>query len=168
MESITEDSFHTRTGICIITAEHIMLKDGKGRALRTRDFRGVFPYIMYGLSSVMCSVYGVLSIIYGNVMPGVLYVLMGLFPASIVITGLRQTSFSPVIERSSILDVEAHPPGPSGSRGYITVTFRKGDTLQRQLLALPDGTKPGGGEYEHAVAVLRRNGLLDAAHQHGG
>ncbi len=155
-------TFRTKTGTCTITETEILL---------TREgVRGGVSQAIYGDSIIRAlvvrSVLGIGALAYGasllasaNHFRGSLFCVLGVFCFWNVIVN-RKYSAAPVIEHSSIRDVQAHAPRPPMTRGYFTVYFGEQGRERKRLIMLASSVDGGGVEYLRAVTLMQKAGLL--------
>lgn len=156
--------FRTKTGTCTITSESIILtREGpRGAAAQALHGRGGSinrTLILYSLIGLGAVGFGFRSLMAGDTFGGVLLLAMGLYFLVNVIAS-RNNSAAPVIERSAIRSVTAHPPRPPATRGYFTVLFDEGGKTRKRLIILPGLVEGGGEEYKKAEAMMKIAGLL--------
>lgn len=154
-------TFRTKTGLCTITPEQIVLT-------RT-GLRGATAAAVYGSSIgrslVLYSVVGGGALLWGfwllarGSLSGAFLVLIGLFLLWNVFAS-RSNSAAAAIARAAIQTVEAHPPRPPLTRGYFTVHFLEDGKARQRLIMLPGSMSNGQEEYKQAVAAMHAAGLL--------
>lgn len=157
-----EYTFRTKTGSCTITPGEIVLtRSGVRGAMAERTIGNSIarPLIIYGILGIAMLAYGILTFSDGDPVGGVLFSLIGgVFIWNVVAS--RNNSAVPLIKRSAIRSVEAHPPRPPFTRGYFTVFFEDGGAVRKRLIMLPGSMEGGGDEYKRAEAAMREAGLL--------
>lgn len=163
MSEVVEYSFRTKTGSCTITPERIVLtREGVRGAVAERSFGSSIgnALVIYGVLGTAALVFGITSLVSGDVVSGGFLCLVGTLLIWNVIAN-RNNSATPVIERSSIRGVEGHPPRPPVTRGYFAVWFEDGGTVRKRLIMLPGSMENGNEEYKRAETAMRKAGLLD-------
>jgi len=162
MNEVQEYQFRTKTGFCTITPQQIILeRQGvRGEVANTVFGSGIHRALaIYTVLGIAALAFGVLLYFQGATVSGVVYSLLGLIFLSNAFTS-RNNSAAPVIERSAIQSVEAHPPRPPFTRGYFSVWFMENGRKRRRLIILPGSFSGGDEEYRKALTVLQEAGLL--------
>jgi len=163
MSKFDENSFRTKTGTCTITPERIILsREGLRGVAAERIFansisRGLTFYSVLGVAAL---IFGIWSMTKYDFVTGSILCLVGLFFVWNVITS-RNNSATPVIERSTIRTIDVHPPHPPLTRGYFAVLFLEGNKERKRLIMLPGSLEGGQDEFERAMTVMRKTGLLE-------
>jgi hypothetical protein len=162
MGEVTEYTFRTKTGTCVITLDKILLTREKVRGAIVQRIMGnsicrvLLVYGLFGLSAVAI---GVWSFTNGDSSEGTIPCLIGTFFRFNVITS-RNNSATPVIDRSAIHSIKAHPPHPPATRGYFRVKFEEDGKICKRLIMLPGSMENGREEYARAEAIMHASGLL--------
>jgi hypothetical protein len=162
MSEITEYTFRTKTGSCVIASDKILLMRENVRGAISQRIMGnsIGPALLiYGLFGLCALGFGVWSFNNGDSLKGTLMCLIGTFFLFNVIVS-RNNSATPVIDRSAIHSVKAHPPRPPATRGYFSVKFEENGKIRKRLIMLPGSMENGREEYERAEAIMRASGLL--------
>ncbi len=164
MSDIVEHTFRTKTGTCTITSEQIILaREG----VRGATAQWMFGYsihrtlVIYSLLGGTMLILGISFLLGGDIVEGGLVSLVGAFFLRTVISS-RNNSAAPVINRSTIRTVEAHPPRPPITRGYFVVWFEEEGKTRNRLIMLPGSMANGQEEYVRAEAAMRATGLLSS------
>ena len=156
-------TFRTKTGICTITPEQIILtrEGARGAADLTVSTSIGRALLIYGLLGGSALIIGLWYLLGGNTRAGVVFGVIGALLLWNVVKS-RNNSTAPIIERSAIIAVEAHPPRPPATRGYLTVLFEEHGKVRKRMIMLPGVMENGQAEYERAEAAMRASGLLTA------
>jgi hypothetical protein len=164
MSNETQYTFRTKTGTCTITPEQIILMREGARGTAAERIVGDSigrALLIYGLLGGGALIIGLWYLLGGDTGAGVVFGVIGaLFLWNVVKS--RNNSAAPIIDRSAIRAVEAHPPRPPATRGYFTVFFEEHGKVRKRLIMLPGVMENGGGEYERAVEAMRTCSLLTA------
>jgi hypothetical protein len=162
MNEIQEHSFRTKTGICIITPQQIILeRQGiRGEVAKTvfgnSIYRALVVYIIIGMGALA---FGIYLFYQGDNIFGAIYCIAGLLCLRNVFAS-RNNSAVPVIERSAIQLIEAHPPHAPFTRGYFSIWFMDNGQKRRRLVILAGSLSRGNEEYQKALLAIRETGLL--------
>ena len=162
MGETTDYTFRTKTGTCEITPERILLtRDNARGALSTYLFRNSISraLLLNAVFGTAALVVGIWFITRGNYAVAIILCVVGIYFLYGVVAS-RNNSAAPIIDRSAIHSVEAHPPHPPASRGYFTVKFEENGKVRQRLIMLPGSMQNGQDEYKRAVAVMHASGLL--------
>jgi hypothetical protein len=162
MNEIQEYKFRTKTGFCTITSQQIILeRQGvRGEVANTVFGSGIRGALaIYTVLGIAALAFGALLYFQGSPVSGVVYSLLGLIFLWNAYAS-RNNSAAPVIERSAIQSVDAHPPRPPFTRGYFSVWFMENGRKRRRLIMLPGSFSGGGDEYQKALNMLQEAGLL--------
>ena len=165
MSEVAKSSFRTKTGICTVTSDRIVLtREGARGALAEMLVGNSIGRILviYGALGTAALAYGVWSLLRGDAVTGAFFGLIGAFFLWNVVAS-RGNSAAPVIERAAIRSVEAHPPRRPATRGYFNVWFEEDGKVRKRIIMLPGSLENGSAEYERAEAVMREAGLLTGA-----
>jgi hypothetical protein len=162
MNNETEYTFKTKTGICKLSPERIVLtreaKTGKvpqflyGRSIH----RGL---ILYGVFGTIFLLLGVWQIIEEQYISGTLFVLIGIYLFWNVIASWNNSSLNQ-IERSAVQSIDIQPPKPPLTRGYFTINFTHNGKKQKRLVMMPDAISGGEEEYQKALSMMKETGWL--------
>lgn len=162
MNNTADVTFRTKTGTCTITSEQIILtREGTRGAFAQWALGNSIGRILlvYGLLGGSALAFGISSLLRGGMVEGVLlsvvgaYFLWGVFSS-------RHNSAAPILNRSAIRTVEAHPPRPPATRGYFAISFEEDGKMRKRLIILPGMLENGSEEYVRAESALRASGLL--------
>lgn len=162
MNTENNDTFRTKTGVCTVTPERIVLTRGGVSGAAAAQIAGnnirrtLLLYSVFGGAALL---FGLWSAYRGSVIPGVLLSLVGIIFLCNVVAS-RNNSAAAVIDRASIRAVKAHPPHPPFTRGYFDVFFLEDGKERKRIIMLPGSMSNGEEEYQQAVAVMRDSGLL--------
>jgi hypothetical protein len=162
MGEITEHTFRTKSGTCLITPDKILLTRKNVRGAISKYIFGnsigrtLFIYGLLGLSALAL---GVWSFANGNYLEATILCLIGTLFLFDVVTS-RNNSATPSIDRSAIHSIKAHLPHPPATRGYFTVMFEENGKLRKRLIMLPGIMENGREEYARAEAIMHASGLL--------
>ncbi|MBK8048763.1 MAG: hypothetical protein IPK16_17555 [Anaerolineales bacterium] len=161
MADATERIFRTKTGLCRVTQEQIVLeREGARRggswSLWHIDGRALVTYAVLGC--IMVGV-GIWMLFQGSTFPGLIFCFLGIYLFWNIFAS-RNNSATMVINRSSIRAVEAHPPHPPATRGYFNLFFDEQGKEQKRIIMLPGSLSGGQDEYRKAESILREAGLL--------
>jgi hypothetical protein len=115
--------------------------------------------LIFGMLGLAALAFGIWSLTSGSTVAGIFYCLIGAFFLWNVVAS-RRNSAAPVIDRSTIRNVEAHPPRPPATRGYFAVLFEENGKERKRLIILPGSMENGREVYERAVATMKETGLL--------
>jgi len=162
MSETSEYSFRTKTGTCTITPDQIILTREGPRGAAAERFIGSSvrrALLIYALLGVGVLSLGLRYFYIGPAAAGVIPVLIGVYLLWNVITS-RNCSAVPIINRTAIRTVEAHPPRPPITRGYFAVLFSENGKESKRLIMLPGSMHGGRAEYKHAAATMRASGLI--------
>jgi len=154
--------FRTKTGLCTITDDRIVLTRGgvRGAVAEVTVGRSIWrPLITYGVLGAALLAFGVTRLAVREYLPGVVFCgFGGVFLCSVITS--RNNSATPVILRSTIRGIVARPPRPPIVRGHFIVTFDEGGKERRRFILLPGTGSGGREEYAKAVQVMTAAGLL--------
>jgi hypothetical protein len=155
-------SFRTKTGICVVSPERLVLtregttgKVGKflfGKSVR----RGL---VIYGVIGTIALIFGIWQIIENNYASGVFLLLIGIYLYWNVIASWNNSSLNQ-IERSTVESIDIQPPKPPVTRGYFTINFRYNGKKQKRLIMLPGSVSGGNEEYKKALSIMKEMGWL--------
>jgi len=163
MSELSENTFRTKTGICTITPDQIILsREGvRGKVAEAITGNSSIKRILmiYALIGICALAFGISLFLKNDLVTGSLCSLVGIFFLWGVIAS-RNNSALPIIERSTIREVRATPPHPPATRGYFTVLFTCKGKTRKRLIMLPGSMNNGQKEYERASSVLEQAGLL--------
>jgi hypothetical protein len=162
MSEAPEYRFRTKTGTCTVTPERIILKrEGvcgavAETAYKTSIGRALTIYGVIGTVALLC---GIWSLINRDFVAGGFQCAIGIFFIWNIVVS-RNNSFAPVIDRSAIRKIVAHPPHPPVTRGYFAVLFEEDGRIRKRLIMIPGSMQGGKPEYERALTAMREAGLL--------
>ena len=164
MSNEAKYTFRTKTGTCTITPEQIILtrESARGAAADLTVSTSIGrALLIYGLLGGSALIIGLWYLLGGNTRAGVVFGVIGALLLWNVVKS-RNNSAAPIIDRSAIRAVEAHPPRPPATRGYFTVLFEEHGKVRKRMIILPGMMENGQAEYERAEAAIRASGLLTA------
>jgi hypothetical protein len=159
-----EHEFATKTGTCIITPAQIVLERqgiAGGVAIRIYGRSITRTLLMYGVIGVIAVAMGAWSLATGSQFFGIAICLIGVYFLWNIFVS-RSNSAVPIIDRSTIVSVEAHPPRPLLTRGYFVVRFVDNGKMCRRLIMLPGSRGGGKEEYRRALLIMEQSGLMPA------
>jgi hypothetical protein len=165
MGEITENTFRTKTGTCLVTPDKILLTREKVRGAVSQYVFGnsiartLIIYTLLGLAALAVSIR---SYVNGNYSEAIILCLIGIIFLFNVVAS-RNNSATLVINRSAIHSVKAHMPHPPATRGYFTVMFEENGKIRKRLIMLPGSMENGREEYARAEAIMHASGLLPFA-----
>ena len=162
MNELQEYKFRTKTGVCTITPQQVILdrQGARGEVAKTVFGNGIHRALaIYAVLGIFLLIFGVSMLAQGDEISSAIYILLGLMFLWNVFTS-RSNSSASVIERSAIQSVDAHPPRPPFTRGYFSVWFMENGSKRRRLIILPGSLSSGNEEYRKALAILQEAGLL--------
>jgi hypothetical protein len=157
-----DHQFRTKTGICTITQSRIVITRQGVRGTLTNIIFGTSilrGLVIYGVLGAASLAEGAWDLLRGDMSGGVLFSLLGTYFLWTAIAN-RNNSAAPIIERSTIRSIEAHPPLPPVTRGYFMVYFEEGGRARGRRILLPGTLEGGDAEYVLAVAMFKELGLL--------
>ena len=156
----TEYKFNTKTGICILNAEKIILKregvTGQAANLLFGNSisRALSIYLVIGIIVI---VIGIWSIMDKNYFSGGLFSIIGLICLGNVAAS-RNNSATNEIERSTVLTVRAHPPRYPFTRAYFTIHFLENGKKRKRFIFLPGSLDRGQDEFKIAFEAMKETG----------
>jgi|GEM_PF-2357116 len=157
----TGDTFRTMTGTCTVARDRILLVQDQWKMHRRLIIpaRRVFP--IYVIMGVMLLAYGVWAFMHYPAVLGGYFCFVG---ALLITRAFRRKRRSPppIIDRSSIRGVTAHPPRALIPQGRFMVEFLENGRRRKCWIVLPGRSGGGLDEYEWAVSVMQGHGLLGA------
>ena len=156
-----EHRFTTKTGTCIITPEQIVLEhQGIAGGMASRIYgRSITRMLLnYGVMGVVALAIGTWSLATGSQFFGIVVCLIGAYFLWNIFVS-RTNSAVPIIDRSTIVSVEAHPPRLLLSRGYFVVRFLDNGKTRQRLIMLPGSRGGGKEEYRRALLIMEQSGL---------
>jgi hypothetical protein len=163
--SVTEEThptFRTKTGICTITPEQIVLtREGvRGRSaealLGSGSIGGLL--ILYAVSGLSLLGIGIRYLSREKYGDAAVPIAMGAFLLVSAIRSRNNTA-APVIPRDQIQSITATKPIPPATRGYFKVQFLQGSRSVTRLIILPGVLDGGQAEFDKAMEVFRGSGL---------
>lgn len=162
MNSEDEYTFRTKTGICAVSPEKLILTrevtTGKvARILFGKSIR--LGLIVYGFIGAIALVFGIWQIIGRHYLGGVFLLLVGIYLYWNVIASWNNSSLNQ-IERSAVESIDIKPPKPPVTRGYFTINFRHNGKMRKRLIMLPGSMSGGDEEYKKALSVMKETGWL--------
>jgi hypothetical protein len=164
MNEVVEHSFRTKAGTCVITPERIVLER---QGIRVTVGKWIYgdtihrALFIYGMIGAVALAVGAWSLATESYFAGILLSFIGVFFIWNVFVS-RNASAAPVIERSTIQSVTAHPPRPPFTRGYFVVRYFENGKERRRYIFLPGVMSNGKREYQRALVVMQEAGLLNA------
>jgi hypothetical protein len=162
MGEITEHTFRTKTGSCVITPDKILLTRENVRGAMSQHIFGNSigrALLIYGLFGLSALALGVWSFTNRNYSEATILCLIGTLLLYSVVAS-RNNSAAPAIDRSAIHSINAHSPHPPATRGYFTVIFEENGKIRKRLILLPGSLENGREEYARAESIMRASGLL--------
>ena len=162
MDPGTDHTFRTKTGQCTITSDQILLSMERVRGAAAGGLFGHSmgrTFLVYGVLGAGMLIEGVRSFLRSEDIAGSFLCLVGVLLFLNIIVS-RRNSATPIISRTSIREVSAHPPRPPLTRGYFTVVFIENGKERRRLIMLPGSLQGGRQEYDKAEGAMRSSGLL--------
>ncbi len=162
MSMPTQWHFRTKTGECTITSERIILQrsgllGAAAKQIHGNDIRRTLA--IYALVGILAVVMAAKSLTDGSYLLGGFIGIAGLLLLWSVLSS-RYNSGTPVVERSTIKSVVAHPPRPPVARGYFVVTFLENGRERRRLIMLPGSLSGGKEAWKQALVAMRESGLM--------
>ena len=160
MNTSTEYSFATKTGVCLVTQEKITLtRDGiRGEASNLIFGKSISrALVIYTVLGVIALIIGIPSLIDKDYLKGGVLCVLGVFFLWNVIAS-RNNSAIGVIIRATVHSVEKHPPHHPFTRGYFVVHFMEKGRMDKRLVMLPGSLSGGTREYERACTVMQETG----------
>jgi hypothetical protein len=153
-------SFRTKTGMCSISAEQIVLT--------RHGFRGKLVGIIGKSIAMTLLIYAGIGLMYFSLT--IYFVLKQQFFMSILFFALcmffwtgawrsRNNSAAPIIDCKLIQSISVTKPIPPLARGYFTVHFLENARAKKHLIILPGVAQGGQEEFEKALAMFRNCGL---------
>jgi hypothetical protein len=162
MNSETEYTFRTKTGVCKLSAERLVLtREAKtGKVMRILYGRSIHRgLILYGVFGTIFLLLGVWQIIEEQYISGMLFVLIGIYLFWNVIASWNNSSLNQ-IERSTVQSVEIQPPKPPLTRGYFKINFTHNGKKRKRLVMMPGVMSGGDEEYQKALSMMKETGWL--------
>lgn len=155
-------SFRTKTGVCTITPDHIVInREGlRGKAAQALMGSGsIFRYLL--LLTLMAAIFFVLAgyLIWAGVWVIAIIPIAGGCSLLVIVFRSRNNSLAPVIERSKIISISATPPLQGFTRAYFTIVFESDGSKLNRLIPLPGILQGGAAEFERAKELFRTAGL---------
>lgn len=155
-------TFRTKTGVCTVTPDQIILTRSGVRGAAAEQVVGnsiLRPLVLYSVLGGAALIGGLWSLARGPSFFGIFLLLVGILLLWNVVAS-RGNSASSVIPRAAIRAIEAHPPHPPMTRGYFNVFFTEDGQERTRIIMLPGSLADGQAEYERAESILRTSGLL--------
>ena len=155
-------SFRTKTGICTITPEQIILSRESILGTAAKNIHGnnirrsLTLYALLGITAVGLAAWAIVSRDYFF---GAFLLIIGLFLLWSVLSS-RNNSAAPIIQRSDIKSVKARAPIPPIRRGYFIVRFTENGKEHNRLIMLPGSLYGGKAEFELALQTMQKSGLM--------
>ncbi|MDH5490995.1 MAG: hypothetical protein OEY14_03385 [Myxococcales bacterium] len=156
-------SFRTKTGVCRIEAEQLLVLREGGRGALAQRLIGESIWrvlLVYGLVGAFLLGAGAWLLSEGKILRGSLLAALGYGLLRAAIRSRHNTAASR-IPRAQIERIEAQEPRRGVTRGYFTVHYRVGDALKRRLIMLPGTLAEGEREYRRAREIFEREGWLE-------
>jgi hypothetical protein len=157
-----EKIFRTRTGICRVLPDRIILerKGMAGKAAATIQGDGIRRIqVIYALVAATLAVTGIIAILRGDYWQGGIALLLAGYLAWGVL-GSRNLSATSEIPRSAITRVEVRRPRPPIKRGYFVIWFEENGQEVRRLILMPGSLTGGKGAFKAARDILHEADLL--------
>ena len=155
-------SFRTKTGLCTITPDRLLIaRDGvRGVAARLVIGNSVTRVLLlYSVLALILLAVGLLFLLTARTVEGALMCLAAALLFRAVIRSRNNTA-APEISRAHIVSVEARGPREGLTRAYFTVHYRDGTAIKKRLIMLPGSLSSGAAEYQKARQVFIDAGLL--------
>ena len=155
-------TFKTKTGVCTVTPEYIVLtREGlRGQSAEALMGRGSLGkrLLLYALLGFALSAIGIYALTENRFGDAVIPLAGGLF---LIVQAYRSrnNSATPVIPRADIRAITATSPKPPATRGYFTVQFDDNGRARDRLIILPGVLEGGSAEFDTAKQVLHDAGL---------
>jgi hypothetical protein len=162
MDEVAEFTFRTKTGICTVTPDRLVIKrEGIRGEMARQTFGNSIGRALgiYGILGVLSLVGGIWLLIKANYASGSILSLLGAVYVFSVIISWNNSAAS-VIERSLVQSVGAHRPHFPFTRGWFTVHFLDDGKKRKRFIPLPGGMSGGGKEYRHALSVMKKTGWV--------
>jgi chloramphenicol 3-O-phosphotransferase len=160
MSELREYTFRTKTGICILTHEKLVLKRegtrGKiaqlvyGNSIR----RALAVYVGIGTAAMAIGVWAFVNV---RFIEGFFFFTLGVICIVNVIVS-RNNSTTNTIEHSTVQRVVVKLPHPPFTRGVLVVHFMDNGQKRKRMIALPGSMSDGKEEFKRALLVMRETG----------
>ncbi len=161
MPEVSSESFRTKTGRCIVSADRIVI--------RRERIRGQFSNLILGQSIWRIRIiYGVMSLLTlvvaafywkdGNVLATILFGALGAFIAVSVLRS-RKYSAASEIATDCIECIDPHPPRTGVTRAYFIVHFCEHGADQKRIIMLPSSVDDR--EFQDAIRIFQKFNLMD-------
>jgi hypothetical protein len=161
MTETSHPIFRTKTGVCELTPEYIVLsRQGlRGKSAELLIGRSILPVLIFhaGLGIILVG-YAIFSIQIAEYFIAFFAALTGGF----LLRGAyrsRNVSATPIVARRSIRSVVAMAPVPPMTRGYFVVTFVVANKEKTRMIILPGVLQGGAEEYQRAIAAMESAGI---------
>jgi hypothetical protein len=162
MNSVTEYTFRTKTGTCIVSPGKLeLIRQGAvgkaanfmyGKSIR----RGLF---IYGVLGIIALIFGIWQLIDKSYIGGVLLCVIGAYFFWNVIASWNNSALNQ-IERSTVQSIDINPPNPPFTRGYFVIHFEYQGKMRKRLVMLPGTVSGGSEEYPKALSAMKETGWL--------
>jgi hypothetical protein len=150
--------FKTRSGYCFITPDEIILTQKDHLQKKPAKPAGDISTIvlsLYAISAAFVFYFAVLGFQQADYYPAAVFLIISVGIMSYVYTA-RDKSFTPVIARESIRDIELIKAIPGGLGTHFNIWFEddKGQ-LKRRVIKLPGMFVPDNIELANAIKVMQ-------------
>ena len=157
MDEMNEDTFLTKTGICQVTDEAILItRETVTGRLSSALFGPVIAktFGMYLVAGLVLLINGAYFLFDGQVNVGLLLIASAVLMIGSIIKN-RLLSATQRIALAEITKIEPHPP-LTGFRGFFVVHFRRNNKELQRIIILPGAARDGKTEYKKAKTIMDR------------
>ena len=166
MAEKSECSFLTKTGVCVITPGFIELKRSNWRGKIADVLIGTSigrVLVIYGLFVAAFILGAIQAWTHKSPLPAIMLLMFALVLVRSIIRSLG-FSATPEVDREDIIRIDAMPPRKGITRGFFIVHFRDETGKEMKRIIILRGWLEGGtGEYEKALNIFHKEGLIPSA-----
>jgi hypothetical protein len=150
--------FKTRSGYCFITPDEIILTQQNQLQKTPAKPAGDISTIvlsLYAIGAAFVFYFAVLGFQRGEYYPAAVLLIVSVGIMAYVYAG-RNKSFTPVIPRESIRDIELIKANPGGLGTHFNIWFEDDQTqLKRRVIKLPGMFVPENLELANAIKIMQ-------------
>ena len=160
MSELGEHRFRTKTGVCILTSDKLVL-EREGASGQVAEVvcgnqirRALVIYIGLGALAIAIGVWALVNV---RFIEGFFLCVIGLVCIGNVIVS-RNNSATNMIERSTVQRVVAKSPHPPFTRGVFVVHFVENGQKRKRMIMLPGSLSSGKKEFKRALSAMQETG----------
>ena len=153
-----EYKFRTKTGLCVITQDKLVLtREGFAGEVAERVFGNSISraLVIYSILATIALAVGIWFIVNKSYFGGCFFSAVGVLLFWNVISSWNNSATN-IIERSTVTSVSIRTPHPPFTRGYFVVHFLQDGKKRKRLIMLPGSMSGGKEEFKRALSIMQQ------------